>query len=67
MMGGARAQYHLRQVFVFLNMWPINRPEVIVTFAAEKIKDGKVVDENTRKYIRGVLEQLIAWHSKIRN
>ena len=65
MMGGARAQYHLRQVFVFLEMWPINRPEVIVTFAAEKIKDGKVIDENTRKYIRGLLEELIDYHSKI--
>jgi chromate reductase, NAD(P)H dehydrogenase (quinone) len=29
--GGARAQYHLRQMFVFLNMYPINRPEVIVS------------------------------------
>jgi chromate reductase, NAD(P)H dehydrogenase (quinone) len=26
--GTARAQYHLRQVFVFLNMFPINQPEV---------------------------------------
>jgi len=65
MMGGARAQYHLRQVFVNLNMWPINKPEVIVTFAAEKIKDGKVVDENTRKIIRGLLDSLVSWHSKI--
>ena len=31
MLGGARAQYHLRQIFVYLNMYPINRPEVIVT------------------------------------
>lgn len=33
MLGGARAQYHLRQMFVFLNMYPVNWPEVIVTFA----------------------------------
>ena len=33
MLGGPEAQYHLRQMFVFLNMYPINRPEVIVTFA----------------------------------
>ena len=31
MLGGARAQYHLRQIFVYPNMYPINRPEVIVT------------------------------------
>ena len=36
MLGGARAQYHLRQMFVFLNMHPINFPEVIVTFASDK-------------------------------
>ena len=24
MLGGARAQYHLRQTFVFLNMYPVN-------------------------------------------
>jgi len=52
MIGGARAQYHLRQVFVNLNMWPINRPEVIVTYAADKIKDGKVIDERSREIIR---------------
>jgi chromate reductase, NAD(P)H dehydrogenase (quinone) len=33
MLGGARTQYHLRQMFVSLNMYPINRPEVIVIFA----------------------------------
>ena len=33
-MGTSRAQYHLRQVFVFLNMYPLNRPEVMITNAA---------------------------------
>jgi chromate reductase len=61
MIGGARAQYHLRQSFVFLNMRPINRPEVIITFAHEKIKDGVVVDENTKKLIRQLLENLVSW------
>ena len=27
MLGTARAQYHLRQSFVFLNVYPLNRPE----------------------------------------
>src|SRR5215211_5508539 len=27
MLGSARAQYHLRQMFVFLNMFPIKQPE----------------------------------------
>lgn len=37
MLGGARAQYHLRQIFVYLNMYTINGPEVIVTFAQNKL------------------------------
>ena len=32
--GGARAQYHLRQTFVFLNMRPVNRPEVMLSDVA---------------------------------
>lgn len=66
-MGGSRAQYHLRQVFVFLNMKPINRPEVIVTFAPQKIDaEGKLTDETTRKYIRDLLESLILWTKQLK-
>jgi len=32
--GTARAQYHLRQIFVFLNMFPIDQPEVMIGNAA---------------------------------
>src|SRR6267143_2976770 len=34
-MGTARAQYHLRQILVFLNMFPINQPEVMIAHAEE--------------------------------
>src|SRR5262245_27565428 len=33
LMGTCRAQYHLRQMCVFLNMHPMNRPEVMVSSA----------------------------------
>ena len=60
--GTARAQYHLRQCFVFLNMYPVNRPEVMVTFAQEKIDpSGRVTDQKTREKIKELLESLIAW------
>ncbi len=66
-LGGARAQYHLRQSFVFLNMYPINKPEVIVTYAAEKIDEsGKVTDQRTRDLIRQLLESLANWTRKLR-
>ena len=67
MLGGARAQYHLRQVFVFLNMHPVNRPEVIVAFADEKIDDnGKVVDKPTREKIKQLLAELVRWTGRLK-
>ena len=62
MLGGARAQYHLRQMFVFLNMHPVNGPEVMVTFAQDKFDaDGRLVDENTKKYVSKLLQNLAKW------
>jgi len=67
MFGGVRAQYHLRQIFVSLNMHPINRPEVIVAFAHEKIdENGRVTDETTRKFVRELLESLVAWTRRLK-
>jgi len=67
MLGGARAQYHLRQTFVWLNMHALARPEVIVNFADKKIdKNGKVTDEETRKRIRELLEALIKWTKRLK-
>ena len=60
MLGGARAQYHLRQIFVYLNMYPINGPEVIVTFAQDKFDaNGNLVDENTQMFVRQLLQNLV--------
>ncbi|MDD5111087.1 MAG: NAD(P)H-dependent oxidoreductase [Candidatus Altiarchaeota archaeon] len=68
MLGTARAQYHLRQTFVYLDMHPINRPEVFVTFAKEKIdENGNLKDEKTRELIKKLLENLAASARKIKN
>jgi chromate reductase len=65
--GTARAQYHLRQACVFLNMYPINRPEVFVTFAHEKIDEsGRLKDEETKKIIRQLLNSLVDWTMKLK-
>lgn len=67
MLGGARAQYHLRQTFVFLNAHPLNRPEVIVPFAYEKIDEkGKVTDKKAREKIKELLDALVAWTERLR-
>jgi chromate reductase, NAD(P)H dehydrogenase (quinone) len=68
MLGTGRAQYHLRQSMVFLNMHPVNRPEVMVTFAQHKIdQSGRVTDEETRGTIQELLKALIAWTNKLKN
>ena len=67
-LGTARAQYHLRQTFIFLNMLPLNRPEVMVPTANEKIDgNGKVTDEKTRRKIRELVEALVVWTRKMEN
>ncbi len=65
-LGGARSQYHLRQTFVFLNMYPINKPEVMLSFAKENIDDkGRLTNEETRVLIRGLLEALVDWTKRL--
>jgi len=66
--GGARSRgARLRQCLVYLNMHPINKPECIVPYAADKIDaDGRVTDVKTRETIRHLLEVLIDWTKKLK-
>jgi chromate reductase len=67
MLGTARAQYHLRQCFVFLNMYPINSPEVLVAYAQEKFdENGRLKDEKTKELIAGLLENLVSWTLRLK-
>jgi chromate reductase len=67
MLGGIRAQYQLRQIFVALNMHPINRPEVCVPSADDKIDEkGKVTDETTKEKMRELLRNLVNWTIKLK-
>jgi chromate reductase, NAD(P)H dehydrogenase (quinone) len=62
MLGTARAQYHLRQTMVFLNMHPLNQPEIMVAFADKKFdQDGHLTDEMAGKLIKKLLVNLVAW------
>jgi chromate reductase len=61
MFGSARAQYHLRQCFVFLDMYPVNQPEVMIAKAAQRFDaQGQLTDETTKKLLRQLLEALAA-------
>jgi chromate reductase len=62
LLGAARAQYHLRQSFVFLDALPLNKPEVFITQAQTKFDaEGRLVDEPTRGFVRLLLESLVRW------
>jgi chromate reductase len=67
LMGATRAHYHLRQVFVFLNMHALNRPEVSVGLAEQKFdKDGKLTDQPTLGAVKQLLEALVVWTKRLK-
>jgi chromate reductase len=62
MAGTARAQYDLRRSFVFLDMHPVNRPEVLIGQAQQKFDaEGRLTDEAGRGFIRDLLVALAEW------
>jgi chromate reductase len=59
--GGLRAQYQLRQSFVFLNMDAVVQPEVAIAAAHTRFDDkGKLTDETSKKLIAQLLQNLAA-------
>ncbi|HEU4434863.1 MAG TPA: NAD(P)H-dependent oxidoreductase [Pyrinomonadaceae bacterium] len=66
--GTARAQYHLRQAFVFLNMFPVNQPEVMVGNAQKRFdQEGKLTDETTKQLVQQLLAELVNWTKRLSN
>lgn len=60
MLGGSRAQYHLRQVMGFMDARVINRPEVFISFAHTKFdENGHLTDEMAIDLIKKLLERLV--------
>jgi len=60
--GTARAQYHLRQVFVYLNIHTLNKPEVMIGNVHQLFDQaGNLTDEKTKKNIRELVESLVKY------
>ncbi|HEY8562581.1 MAG TPA: NAD(P)H-dependent oxidoreductase [Pyrinomonadaceae bacterium] len=58
--GTARAQYHLRQTFINLNVQTLNQPEVMIGSAHERFDEqGNLKDETTKKLIGQLLQSLV--------
>lgn len=59
-MGSSRAQYHLRQICVFLDLQPLNKPEVFANaFAGGFDADGNLTDEKLSQLIASQMQALI--------
>ena len=65
--GGVRAQYQLRQAFVFLNMDAVVQPEVAIGNATERCDDGgNLKDEKSRELIAQLLTNLVGKVRRLR-
>ena len=62
MAGSARAQGDLRRSCVFLDMHPLNKPEVLIGQAQTKFDaEGNLTDEVARGLIRDLMANLAGW------
>ena len=67
-MKSGRAQYHLRQVCVFLNLHPLNRPEIFCSaFGNSFDPDGNLIDETAQELIVQQLAALQDWTQRLRS
>lgn len=65
--GGTVAQYHLRQVLVYLNAFVLNKPVVLVPQAQDKFSStGKLMDEEAKIRVQTLLENLVKWSKLIK-
>jgi len=67
MFGTARAQYHLRQCCVYLNMHLLNQPEVMIAHAADRFDAaGNLIDDKAKGLITQLLGSLVIWARQLR-
>ena len=59
--GGARAQAHLKTVLggMLAELFP--HPELAIGMGNERIREGRVVDETTRRLLSEFLARFCAW------
>ena len=66
-LGGARVQYDLRKIFLYLNAAMLNKPEVFIGAAHTKFDgDGNCTDETTRKFVGDQMTALGQWVAAVR-
>ena len=64
--GTVRAQQHLRQILVGVNVHFVNRPEVAIRSAADKFDATGLTDEKGRDVVQQLVASLVEWANRIR-
>ena len=64
--GTARVQGYLKMVMLGMLAVPFPGLEVLVGRAADKFEDGKLVDEDTRKFLTSYIESFVAFVERTR-
>ena len=58
--------YHLRQVCVYLNLRPVNKPEVFSNaFSAAFNESGDLIDPSLQQQVTALMNALLAWYSQL--
>lgn len=66
-LGTRLCQAHLRQTLLGLNAYVLKRPEIFVSQAGGKIKDGEVTDETTRTLIGNLMSGFATWIKQVQS
>ncbi|HEX4917354.1 MAG TPA: NADPH-dependent FMN reductase [Limnobacter sp.] len=65
-MGTSRAQYHLRQVCVYVNLLPLQKPEVFCNaFAGGFDAQGNVIDDKIKANLDAMAMALHTWVNRL--
>ncbi len=66
--GGARCQYHLRQILVFLDAMVMNKPEFMGGVIQNKVdpQSGEVVDQSTLDHLSGQLSAFAEYIQRVK-
>ena len=61
-LGTVLGQHHLRQMFVYLDVHPVNKPEVYVNAAGEKFDaELRLADQTSRDLVQQLMTALVDW------
>ena len=67
-LGTARAQQHLRQITACINGMVLNKPEVMISSAADKFgADGRLIDKETRNFVAELMAALAKWTRQLQS